>query len=330
MDCVPTRAAVLDYGVRWSIEPMFSDFKGRGFALEDSQLEHADRLERLILIMSLAMYWCVQIGQEDALNCSTPLEIKTRAQTDINHWSFKKLYRSLVSWFTRGLRFLKRYLTERPPSVGVLLGFEKLIGGKVGLTGIAFVLDVTEETVLAWLARASAKACEINDYLLRDLPVTRVQLDEMWSFIRSKHTQEPASHMDPCAATDGAQWIWLSYAPEYRLMLTAVVGPRTLETAKAVVKATASKVRGIPAYFSDGFTCYFAALIAVYHTITTFPRTGKRGRPKAPRIEPHPELVYGQLVKEKKDGRLVTLKHAHPLWRPTHGCAWPFGEHILD
>ena len=33
MDCVPTRAAVLDYAARWAIEPMFSDFKGRGFEL---------------------------------------------------------------------------------------------------------------------------------------------------------------------------------------------------------------------------------------------------------------------------------------------------------
>ncbi|SMF96816.1 hypothetical protein SAMN02949497_4226 [Methylomagnum ishizawai] len=62
MDCAPTRAAVLDYAARWSIEPMFSDFKGRGFELEDSQLEHADRLERLILVMSLAMGWCVRWG----------------------------------------------------------------------------------------------------------------------------------------------------------------------------------------------------------------------------------------------------------------------------
>jgi hypothetical protein len=78
MDCVPTRAAVLDYAARWSIEPMFSDFKGRGFELEDSQLEHADRLERLILIMSLAMYWCVRVGQDDALNRPTPLEKKRK------------------------------------------------------------------------------------------------------------------------------------------------------------------------------------------------------------------------------------------------------------
>ena len=78
MDCVPTRAAVLDYGARWAIEPMFSDFKGRGFELEDSQLEHADRLERLILVMSLAMYWCVRVGRDDALNSPTPLEKKRK------------------------------------------------------------------------------------------------------------------------------------------------------------------------------------------------------------------------------------------------------------
>ncbi len=76
MDCPPTRARVLDYGARWAIEPTFSDFKSRGFDLEASQLEHAERLERLILIMSLAMYWCVRVGRDDALHCPTPLEKK--------------------------------------------------------------------------------------------------------------------------------------------------------------------------------------------------------------------------------------------------------------
>ena len=76
MECPPTRAAVLDYGARWAIEPTFSDFKSRGFDLEASQLEHADRLERLILIMSLAMYWCVRVGRNEALHRPTPLEKK--------------------------------------------------------------------------------------------------------------------------------------------------------------------------------------------------------------------------------------------------------------
>src|SRR5438132_10631385 len=59
----------------------------------------------------------------------------------------------------------------------------KMLLVKVDLAGIRFVLGVTEETVLAWLARAAHKAQEINVHLLRELPVTQVQLDEMWNFI---------------------------------------------------------------------------------------------------------------------------------------------------
>jgi len=73
-----------------------------------------DRLERLILIMALAMHWCVRIGWDDALHRPTVLE-KTHAQTDPDHWSFRKLYRSAVSWFTRGLRRLKRCLQNNLP-----------------------------------------------------------------------------------------------------------------------------------------------------------------------------------------------------------------------
>jgi hypothetical protein len=39
---------------------MFSDFKSRGFGLEETQLQVPERLDRLILIMALAMYGCVR------------------------------------------------------------------------------------------------------------------------------------------------------------------------------------------------------------------------------------------------------------------------------
>lgn len=115
MDCPPTRSAVLDYGARWAIEPTFSDFKSRGFQLAKSHLQHPERLERLILIMALAMHWCVRVGYHDAVHRPTPLEKKTKAQTEPTHGCFKKLRRSLVSWFTRGLRYLKRCLQNDKP-----------------------------------------------------------------------------------------------------------------------------------------------------------------------------------------------------------------------
>ena len=70
---------------------------------------------------------------------------------------------------------------------------------------------------------------------------------------------------------------------------------------------TAAVVLGVPCFFSDGFSCYLSALIEVYHTFKTFPRTGKPGRPKKPVKEPHPDLVYGQVIKKKRQGRLQAL-----------------------
>src|SRR5499433_243543 len=185
----------------------------------------------------------------------------------------------------------------------------KMLLVRVDLAGIGFVLGVTEETVLTWLRRAAQQAEVINQHLLRNLPVTQVQLDEMWNFIERKHARETDEAGESLPeGEDGRQWVWVSFAPEFRLMIVAVVGPRTLETAKEVVAATKARVAGIPVFFSDGFTCYLAALIAAFHVVTTFARTGKRGRPRKPRCEPHPALVYGQLVKQKKQGQLLTLR----------------------
>ena len=184
----------------------------------------------------------------------------------------------------------------------------KMLLVRVDLAGIGFVLGVTEETVLAWLWRAAQQAEAVNHHLLRHLPVTQVQLDEMWNFIARKHaceTDEAGESLPD--GEDGRQWVWISFAPEFRLMIAAIVGPRTLDTAKEVVATTKARIAGIPAFFSDGFTCSLAALIASFHVVMTFAKTGKRGRPRKPVCVPHPALIYGQLVKQQKQGKLLTL-----------------------
>ena len=185
----------------------------------------------------------------------------------------------------------------------------KMLLVRCELTAISFVLGVTEETTLFWLERAAAKADEINQHLLREVKVTQVQLDEMWNFIARKRSSEAVEEGEsPAAAEDGRQWMWLSFAPEYRLILAAVVGPRVLETALLLIQITARIVSGIPVFFSDGFSCYKEALLCVYGQRREFERTGKRGRPRKAIIEPNEELVYAQLIKEKKTGRLKDLK----------------------
>jgi hypothetical protein len=78
MSDLPTTWRAGDYGLRWGIEAMFSDFKTRGFNLEDSHIERTDRLDRLVLVLSLALYWAVSTGMWDALENKTPAEKKAR------------------------------------------------------------------------------------------------------------------------------------------------------------------------------------------------------------------------------------------------------------
>lgn len=62
MDSLPNEYKTRDYGLRWGIENMFSDFKSRGFSLIQTHIRFADRLERLILILSIALHWAVSAG----------------------------------------------------------------------------------------------------------------------------------------------------------------------------------------------------------------------------------------------------------------------------
>ncbi len=89
----PNYYKTLDYGMRWGCEAMFSDFKTRGFGLEDTKLESKDKIERLILILSIAMHWCVFTGirersqnplpQEKKLNSSDLMSLKIETKTGI-------------------------------------------------------------------------------------------------------------------------------------------------------------------------------------------------------------------------------------------------------
>ena len=125
----------------------------------------------------------------------------------------------------------------------------------------------------------------------------------------SDNKQEEVEEENKFEAEDGKQWVQVSYAPEFRLILAMAVRPGTFENALLLIQMTASVVFGIPCFFSDGFSSYLPALIECYHTIKTFPKTGLRGRPKNPVKEPHEDQVYGQAVKQRKKKRIAEVTY---------------------
>ena len=89
MDAKPTPSTILEYGLRWGIESMFSDLKTRGFSVTKTQLTTPDRIERLLMILGFAMLFAVLIGTRPPLKNPS-----------------KKQKRSLTSAFKNGLRII--------------------------------------------------------------------------------------------------------------------------------------------------------------------------------------------------------------------------------
>ncbi len=109
MSARPGYLTTLDYSKRWGIEPMFSDFKSRGFGLDDTQIRYPDRLARLVLVMALALYCAVSTGLWDQTNHPLPAETRPARKQP------KKVARSLTSSFTRGLRRIAALLQAALP-----------------------------------------------------------------------------------------------------------------------------------------------------------------------------------------------------------------------
>jgi hypothetical protein len=71
------------YSRRMWIEEMFGDMKGNGFDLEVSQLRHADRLSRLMMIVSILYLWLISLG-EHVIQHNLTHEVDRNDRTDLS------------------------------------------------------------------------------------------------------------------------------------------------------------------------------------------------------------------------------------------------------
>jgi hypothetical protein len=61
-------------------------------------------------------------------------------------------------------------------------------------------------------------------HLCHNLPLTECQLEELWSFVHTKEQNLYA--VKPFCKTYGDAWVWIAFAPVWRLVLAFMVGKR--------------------------------------------------------------------------------------------------------
>lgn len=92
------RARLREYSWRMRIEQSFRDDKSGGFDMGHTRLQHAQRIDHLLLAMAIATLWCHELGE---------FVLK---QGDASRCQVDPAYKRTLSVFQLGLRWLKRVL----------------------------------------------------------------------------------------------------------------------------------------------------------------------------------------------------------------------------
>ena len=174
------------------------------------------------------------------------------------------------------------------------------------LRATARIVQIDKDTACDWLNRAAQHCRVVMLYLWRNLHVTECQLDELWSFVHTKEHNLLAAKI--YEESYGDAWVWIAFAPVWRLVLAFVVGKRNQDSANLLLDRVAYATDDyLPLFTSDQLPEYRTALLNTYGMWDQPPRNGDRGRFPKPRRVPCSGLLYAQVVKVRQKGRVVEV-----------------------
>ena len=80
---------------------------------------------------------------------------------------------------TKGTIFYNRHLTEEQ-----IIMICKLLVDKNGVRAIERIMEIHRDTVSNVIEDLARHAREVTDYLITNVGLTQIQVDEMWSFVK--------------------------------------------------------------------------------------------------------------------------------------------------
>jgi len=147
--------------------------------------------------------------------------------------------------------------------------------------GTADICAVDLKTVHRF-QRVAAHGAKVHpQQSVQNLEVQGVQLDEAHAKLRPKQVE----------------WVHTALAMGSWFLLWVDFGPRTQDTAAALVAQVVARTRQLPLFLTEGWKAYTAALLQVVGVVYRRRRRGKVGRKPKPRLVAPQTLFYAQVVK---------------------------------
>ena len=158
--------------------------------------------------------------------------------------------------------------------------------------GTADICAVDLKTVYRFQRVAAQRAVTHHQQSVQNREVQGVQLDEAHTKLRPKQVE----------------WVHTALAMGSWFLLWVDFGPRTQETAAALIAQVMARTRALPLFLTDGWKAYTAALLQVVGVVYRRRRRGKVGRKPNPRLIAPTHLFYAQVVKVRNPaGQVVEV-----------------------
>ena len=202
----------------------------------------------------------------------------------------------------------------KTPTHTVCTALAELAEG-LGIRSVARLNHVKPDTVLEWIAKAGEHCERVSEYMMQELKLTQVQLDELWTFVHKK--QNKLSETEKEHTEWGDNWIWVAFDPIHKLIVTVLVGDRTEDEAMGLLSRLQARLtRGhLPLFTSDSLAHYAKAILHTFGDWIQPQRKGSRGRMPKPRPVPGAGLCYATVHKERENGHVVSV-----TTRVVYGC----------
>jgi IS1 family transposase len=159
------------------------------------------------------------------------------------------------------------------------------------MRSISRVADVSLNTVTKLLIDAGKASDAYHDQHVRGVKASRVQCDEIWSFVgvKARNRAKSSRASDPTA---GDVWTWTAIEADTKLIISYLVGGRDAEYALAIMDDLRSRVSTRMQLTTDGHGPYlraveeafgadidFAQLIKIYGEPPRAPEAARRYSP---------------------------------------------------
>lgn len=150
---------------------------------------------------------------------------------------------------------------------------------------------VTKKTILRMLADIGAGCDRLHDRIVRDLNITNIQIDEIWSYVQKKQARVTEED-DP---TRGDAYTYFALARGAKLVIAYRVGKRDQATTDLFIADLRARLLTVPTMSTDGFAAYPIAIGQSFEAVdysvvqknySRSPRRVRDGQPSDHRYEP--------------------------------------------